>query len=207
MSTSTTTGPVRQFKPRRALPERQKSIGNPFGSDLFPTKRLDFQSGLAETVVIGGREQFPLVGRAFDAAGIKKILFIGWGSQGPAQSQNLRDTLKTIGRNDIKVSVGLRSSSKSIDAAKAAGFTSETGTIGDPYALAQESDLVICLIADGGMVHTHNEIFGAAKRGATIGISHGFIAGHLDSLGQPLPQDRNFLMVAPKGMGPSVRSL
>lgn len=39
----------------------------------------------------GGRDKFNLLPKAF--AGIKQIGVIGWGSQGPAQAQNLRDSL------------------------------------------------------------------------------------------------------------------
>lgn len=177
------------------------------GSLIFPTKKLAFQSGPEENVVLGGRDTFPLVAKAFDHAGIKQILFIGWGSQGPAQAQNLRDTLKHIGREDIKVCVGLRSRSKSIPAAKLAGFTSENGTLGEPLALASQSDLIICLVADAAMVKIHKDVFAAAKPGAIIGISHGFIVGYWETIGTSIPEGRDLIMVAPKGMGPSVRKL
>ncbi len=49
----------------------------------------------------GGRDKFELVGKAFE--GIKQIGVIGWGSQAPAQAQNLADTLTEI-KSDIKVS-------------------------------------------------------------------------------------------------------
>ena len=201
--------PVRQFNPRRPS-ARQSKRSRDLGlcrSDLFPSRALSFKAGDPETVVIGGRQNFPLVARPFDAAHIKQILFVGWGSQGPAQAQNLRDTLKFIARSDIKVCVGLRPDSKSIPAAKAAGFTSADGTLGNILPLASKSDLVICLVADGGMVETHQEIFGALKPGAIVGISHGFIVGYLESAGKELPANHDFIMVAPKGMGPSVRKL
>ncbi|MDE2037735.1 MAG: ketol-acid reductoisomerase [Patescibacteria group bacterium] len=178
-----------------------------YGSGLFPTKGLDFRSGRPEVVVVGGRDRFPVVGMAFDDARIKQILCVGWGSQGPAQAQNLRDTLKDIGRPDIKVCVGLRPDSRSIPKAIAAGFDQADGALGDPYHLASKSDLVICLVSDGGMVDIHKELFKALKPGAIVGFSHGFFAGYLKSIGQELSSDHDFIMVAPKGMGPSVRKL
>lgn len=198
--------PVRSFIPRAArhLPLGAQRL---HGSNVFPTQNLTFKTGPGEVVVLGGKDNYPLVAQVFDKAGIKKIAVIGWGSQGPAQAQNLRDTLKSISRSDIKVCVGLRADSKSIPAANAAGFTSKDGTLGDPYKLAAESDLIICLVADGGMVEIYDEILSAAKPGAIIGISHGFIVGHLKSFGGFLPQDHDLIMVAPKGMGPSVRKL
>jgi ketol-acid reductoisomerase len=62
----------------------------------MPTRELDFTSkvfkkevlevaGTKEYVVRGGRDLFPLLPKAF--AGVKQIGVIGWGSQGPAQSQ------------------------------------------------------------------------------------------------------------------------
>lgn len=44
-------------------------------------------------------------------------------------------------------------------------------------------------------------------QGATLGLSHGFLLGHLDSLGTKFPDDINVVAVCPKGMGPSVRRL
>ena len=65
-------------------------------------------------VICAGRNEFPLVPKAFDAAAIKQILVVGWGSQGPAHAQNTRDTLNAVGRPDSKVCVGLRPGSKNI---------------------------------------------------------------------------------------------
>ena len=70
-----------------------------------------------EMVVRGGRNLFPLLPKAL--VGVKQIGVLGWGSQGPAQAQNLRDSLEGT---SIKVKVGLRPSSPSWKAAQAAGF-------------------------------------------------------------------------------------
>ncbi|CAM9905756.1 unnamed protein product, partial [Ectocarpus sp. 12 AP-2014] len=40
-----------------------------------------------------------------------------------------------------------------------------------------------------------------------LGLSHGFLLGHLDALGKKFPDDINVVAVCPKGMGPSVRRL
>lgn len=47
----------------------------------------------------------------------------------------------------------------------------------------------------------------ARMQGATLGLSHGFLLGHLDALGKKFPDDINIVAVCPKGMGPSVRRL
>jgi len=175
--------------------------------------KLDFQStvftpetiNLADTselIVRGGRHLFPLLPKAF--AGIKQIGVIGWGSQGPAQAQNLRDSLEG---SDIIVKVGLRTGSSSAAAARAAGFTEETGTLGEMFEVIASSDLVILLISDAAMADDYPRIFKAVKAGATLGFSHGFILGHLNSIGATFPENVNVIAVCPKGMGPSVRRL
>ena len=48
--------------------------------------------------------------------GIKTVGVIGWGSQAPAQAQNLRESLSE-GRVDCKVCIGLRPGSQSFEEA------------------------------------------------------------------------------------------
>src|SRR5258708_40333518 len=81
-----------------------------------------------ENIVRGGRHLFSLLPRAFE--GIRQIGVIGWSSQGPAQAQNLRDSLEGT---DIRVKVGLRAGSKSVPSAEKAGFTRANGTLGEMY--------------------------------------------------------------------------
>lgn len=45
------------------------------------------------------------------------------------------------------------------------------------------------------------------KPGATLGLSHGFLLGVMKNDGVDFRQDINVVLVAPKGMGPSVRRL
>jgi ketol-acid reductoisomerase len=155
-----------------------------------------------EYVVRGGRHLFPLLPKAFD--GIKQIGVLGWSSQGPAQAQNLRDSLEGTG---IKVKVGLRANSSSIPQAEKAGFTFANGTLGEMYEVIAESDMVLLLIADGATAQTYKDIFKALRPGSTLGLSHGFLLGHLQSVGEKFPDNINVIAVCPKGMGPSVRRL
>lgn len=60
---------------------------------------------LHQYVVRGGRDKFSGLAKAFE--GVKTIGVIGWGSQAPAQSQNLRDSIQEAGL-DTKVMIGLR---------------------------------------------------------------------------------------------------
>jgi ketol-acid reductoisomerase len=174
---------------------------------------LDFQTHIfekekivlgdtVEYIVRGGRHLFPLLPKAFD--GIKQIGVIGWSSQGPAQAQNLRDSLE--GTN-IKVKVGLREDSSSIPSAEAAGFTRANGSLGEMYQVISESDMTLLLISDAAQALNYKPIFEAIRPGATLGLSHGFLVGYLKSIGESFPESINVIGVCPKGMGPSVRRL
>src|SRR5579864_7973103 len=105
--------------------------------DVFETIPLHL-AGTSEQVVVGGRDKFPLLPAAF--AGVNTIGVIGWGSQGPAQAQNLRDSLEGTG---IVVKVGLRAGSSSIPEAELVGFTRVNGTLGEMYDVIHESDLTL----------------------------------------------------------------
>lgn len=161
-------------------------------------------SGTTEFVVKGGNHLYPLAVDAFKANGIKKIGVIGWGSQAPAQAQNLADTLKDSG---ITVSIGLRKGSSSFAEARAVGFSEENGTLGDMFDIMKQSDLAIVLISDAAQATSYKSLFAALKPGATLGLSHGFLLGYLESIGEKFPSNIDVIAVCPKGMGPSVRRL
>lgn len=172
-----------------------------FTSNVFTTEEIKL-ADTRETVVRGGRDKFALLPRAFE--GIQQIGVIGWGSQGPAQAQNLRDSLEGT---DIKVKIGLREGSSSMAPAREAGFTENSGTLGEMYEVIGESDMVILLISDAAQVQNYKKIFTTLKEGAVLGLSHGFLLGHLESVGEYFPAGINVIGVCPKGMGPSVRRL
>src|SRR5216684_8175926 len=96
-----------------------------FSSKIFKVDTVKM-ADRTEQIVKGGRNLFPLLPRAF--AGVKQIGVIGWGSQGPAQAQNLADSLEGTG---IKVKIGLRPGSSSTEAARKAGFSEEDGSLGE----------------------------------------------------------------------------
>lgn len=172
-----------------------------FSSKVFDTEIIT----LAETkeqIVRGGRDKFHLLPKAF--AGIKQIGVIGWGSQGPAQAQNLKESLDGT---SIKVAVGLRAGSSSMESARQAGFSEADGTLGEMYAVTKASDMVILLISDAAQAEHYQSVFDAMQDGATLGLSHGFLLGYLQSIGKSFPKNINVVGVCPKGMGPSVRRL
>src|SRR5918911_1891405 len=172
-----------------------------FTSKVFET-RVVKMADREETIVEGGRHLFPLLPKAFD--GIKQIGVIGWSSQGPAQAQNLRESLEGTG---IRVKVGLREGSSSMKEAEAVGFTKQDGTLGEMYDGIRESDMSLLLISDAAFAENYKKIFAAFRPGSTLGLSHGFLLSHLQAQGESFPKNINVIAVCPKGMGPSVRRL
>src|SRR5687768_1593840 len=149
-----------------------------FSSKVFQVDTLDLGGGKTEKIVKGGRNLFPLLPKAF--AGVKQIGVIGWGSQGPAQAQNLRDSLEGTG---IRVKVGLREGSGSMKDARGAGFNEQQGTLGEMFQVIAESDMVLLLISDASQAGLFREIFARLRPGSTLGLSHGFLLGHLRNVG------------------------
>ena len=172
-----------------------------FTSNVFETRTIKL-ADREETIVAGGRHLFPLLPRAF--TGISRIGVIGWSSQGPAQAQNLRESLEGSG---IRVKVGLREGSASMKQAEAVGFTKADGTLGEMYSVINESDMSLLLISDAAFAENYRRIFDSFRPGATLGLSHGFLLSHLRAVGEEFPDSINVIAVCPKGMGPSVRRL
>jgi ketol-acid reductoisomerase len=172
-----------------------------FTSKVFETRVIKM-ADREEIIVAGGRHLFPLLPKAFD--GIRQIGVIGWSSQGPAQAQNLRESLAGSG---IRVKVGLREGSSSMKQAAAVGFTTENGTAGEMYDVIHESDMSLLLISDAAFAENYRKIFAAFRPGTTLGLSHGFLLSHLRAQGEDFPKHINVVAVCPKGMGPSVRRL
>ena len=172
-----------------------------FTSKIFETTTIHL-GDTEETILPGGRHLFGRLPEAFE--GIEQIGVVGWSSQGPAQAQNLRDSLEG---SSIRVKVGLREGSASMVRAAEAGFTHDNGTLGEMYEVIRESDLALLLISDAAMAENYRRVFDALGSGKTLGLSHGFLLAHLQSIGESFPSDVNVIGVCPKGMGPSVRRL
>ncbi|KQN96035.1 ketol-acid reductoisomerase [Paenibacillus sp. Leaf72] len=120
----------------------------------------------------------------------KTIAVIGYGSQGHAQAQNLRDS-------GLKVIIGLRPG-KSADTAKKDGF--EVLTVAEATKVA---DVVQILLPDETQAQVYNEeIAPNLKKGAALMFSHGFNI----HFGQIKPsKDTDVFLVAPKSPGHMVR--
>jgi len=109
-----------------------------FSSKVFQSEKITLGSK-EEWIVRGGRHLFPLLPKAFD--GVKQIGVLGWSSQGPAQAQNLRESLAG---SPIRVKIGLRAGSESMAAAEKAGFTEANGTLGEMYASSPKAISCCC---------------------------------------------------------------
>ncbi|MGK0255425.1 MAG: ketol-acid reductoisomerase [Arcobacteraceae bacterium] len=122
----------------------------------------------------------------------KKVAMIGFGSQGHAHAENLRDS-------GVEVVVGLRKSGSSWAKAEAKGF--KVLTVAEASAVA---DVVMILLPDENQADIYtNEIAGNLKDGATIAFGHGFNI-HYGRIAAA--KNINVMMVAPKAPGHTVRS-
>ncbi|CAI9089245.1 OLC1v1023782C1 [Oldenlandia corymbosa var. corymbosa] len=172
-----------------------------FETSVFKKEKIDL-AGHEEYIVKGGRDLFKLLPDAFK--GIKQIGVIGWGSQGPAQAQNLRDSLAEA-KSDIVVKIGLRKGSCSFAEAREIGFSEENGTLGDIWETISGSDLVLLLISDEAQADNYEKVFSHMKPNSILGLSRGFLLRLLQSMGHDFPKNISVVAVCPKGMGPSVR--
>ncbi|MDR0288262.1 MAG: ketol-acid reductoisomerase [Clostridiales bacterium] len=122
----------------------------------------------------------------------KKIAIIGYGSQGHAHAQNLRDS----GQDVI---IGLYEGSKSAEQAKKDGFK-----VLNAAEAAKAADIVMLLVNDEKMADIYkNDIAPNLRAGMTLCFAHGFNI-HFNQI-MP-PKDVNVVMIAPKGPGHTVRS-
>ncbi|GGF81862.1 ketol-acid reductoisomerase (NADP(+)) 2 [Paenibacillus albidus] len=120
----------------------------------------------------------------------KTIAVIGYGSQGHAQAQNLRDS-------GLQVVIGLREG-KSFDTAKNDGF--EVLPVAEAVSRA---DVVQILMPDETQASVYkNEVEPNLKKGAALMFSHGFNV-HFGQI--VAPKDADVLLVAPKSPGHMVR--
>lgn len=121
----------------------------------------------------------------------KVVAVIGYGSQGKAQAQNLRDS-------GIKVVMGLRPEGKSWSQAKDDGF--EVLRISDAVEAA---DVIMMLIPDMAQPAVYeSEVAPKLSEGKALDFAHGFNIHY--GLIKP-PSYVDVFMVAPKGPGRLVR--
>ena len=127
-----------------------------------------------------------------DALKGKTVAVIGFGSQGHAHAQNLRDS-------GVKVVVANRRDSANGRLAIEKGF--------DPVSVedaVKAGDLLIITLPDEVQPEVYNKsIAPQLKAGKTLGVTHGFNV-HFKTIAPP--KDVDVILVAPKGPGHLVRS-
>lgn len=122
----------------------------------------------------------------------KTVAIIGYGSQGHAHANNLKDS-------GINVMVGLRPGSASAAKASAAGLT-----VKPVEEAVASADLVMILAPDEHQAALYRTVIAPnIKTGATLAFAHGFNI-HYQQI-EPRA-DLDVIMIAPKGPGHLVRS-
>lgn len=123
----------------------------------------------------------------------KKVVIVGYGSQGHAHANNLQES------GVKEVVVALRDGSSSIEKAEKAGLK-----VMPPAEAAAWADMVMVLTPDEGQAELYKQdLEPNLKQGAALAFAHGLNI-HF-SLIEPR-EDLNVFMVAPKGPGHTVRS-
>ncbi|VAW92106.1 Ketol-acid reductoisomerase (NADP(+)) [hydrothermal vent metagenome] len=120
------------------------------------------------------------------------VTIIGYGSQGHAHANNLKDS-------GVNVTVALRKGSASAAKAKEAGLT-----VKNTADAVKDADVVMVLTPDEFQsILYKDEIAPNLKKGATLAFAHGF-AIHYN---QVVPrEDLDVIMIAPKAPGHTVRN-
>ncbi len=123
----------------------------------------------------------------------KTVAVIGYGSQGHAHAQNMKDS------GVENVIIGLRENSGSTGKAEQAGFD-----VMEPAKAAAEADIVMVLVPDEHQAELYEEhLKDNMKQGAALAFAHGLNI-HFELI-KPR-EDLDVFMIAPKGPGHTVRS-
>jgi ketol-acid reductoisomerase len=122
----------------------------------------------------------------------KQVTIIGYGSQGHAHANNLKDS-------GVHVTVALRPGGASWSKAEAAGLQ-----VKDVADAVKGADVVMILLPDESQPEVYRtQIAPNIKPGAALAFAHGFNV----HFGQIVPRsDIDVIMIAPKGPGHLVRS-
>jgi ketol-acid reductoisomerase len=122
----------------------------------------------------------------------KKVVVVGYGSQGHAHACNLKDS-------GVDVTVALRAGSTSAIKAQNSGL--KVASVAEAVA---DADLVMILTPDEFQSQLYrDEIAPKLKQGATLAFAHGFAIHYNQVVPRP---DLDVIMIAPKAPGHTVRS-
>src|SRR3990167_7445449 len=123
----------------------------------------------------------------------KKIAILGYGSQGHAHAQNLRDS------GVKEVAIALREGSATAKKAESAGFK----VLSNKDAAAWADILMVLAPDEHQAAIWENDLAGRMKPGAALAFAHGLNI-HFGLI-EP-PTDIDVIMISPKGPGHTVRS-
>ena len=122
----------------------------------------------------------------------KTLAIIGYGSQGHAHAQNLKDS-------GLHVIIGLYKKSKSVKVAKSQGFE-----VYETAEAVRRADVIMLAVPDMKQPEVYeNDILPNLTKGKTLAFTHG-LSIHYGLIEAPRGVD--VIMVAPKGPGHVVRS-
>lgn len=123
----------------------------------------------------------------------QKVAIIGYGSQGHAHAQNLKDS-------GLDVVVGLRDGDPDIEKVKSLGIA-----VASVEDAALMGDIIMILIPDDVQARVYRDsIRPGLKSGNALFFAHGFNIHYSQIVP---PADIDVVMVAPKGPGPMVRQM
>ena len=93
----------------------------------------------------------------------KQVVIIGYGSQGHAHAQNLKES-------GVNVTVALRKAGASWSKAESAGIK-----VSEVVSAVKSADIVMMLLPDENIPQVYNdEVAPNMKQGATLAFAHGF---------------------------------
>jgi ketol-acid reductoisomerase len=155
---------------------------------------MDF-GGTKEDIVM--RSEFSME-KARKVLKKETIAVLGYGSQGPGQSLNLRD-------NGFNVIVGQSKQFKSDwDRAVKDGWKPGV-TLFEIEEAVQKGTIIEMLVSDAAARVVWPQVKKNLKKGDALYFSHGFSIVYKDQTKVIPPEDVDVIMVAPKGSGTSLR--
>ncbi len=150
--------------------------------------------GVEEEIVT--RDEFPLK-KAKDVLKDEKIAVLGYGIQGGAQAQNMRDQGFDVVVAELE---GTDNYKKAVKEGWAPGKT-----LLSLEDAAERGTILQFLLQDAGQKATWPKVKPHLHPGDALYFSHGFSIVYGDQTGVIPPKDIDVILVAPKGSGTSVR--
>jgi ketol-acid reductoisomerase len=135
--------------------------------------------------------------RLHEVLGSDTIGILGYGTQGRAQAQNLRD-------RGLRVIVGVRPDGRGWKLAQDDGFVPGESLVALEEAAAR-STIVHYLLSDAGQMAQWTAIKSHLTSGKALVFAHGFSVVYREWTGVDPPNDIDVLLVAPRGSGTSLR--